>query len=397
MFIIGTLGAFTTAAAGIAYLKISTIYSSLNRLYRALFKTGMITIAMLISVLIAQMAFSGIDVNITEDVSAAPATEFSMETEGVAETEEQKNKNTEEVIVQEIAADNTPEENIAPEENIVATETNVVPEQPAPQPTVAQPTETRSSIIPSFTAWSNIYKGHEYAYIEIEGGVPYVYAPNYRGSFWYDLNNISSGRESSNIVVMANAGIFNDDSSPRGNTIQNGKIITSSNSNASIPQTLVIDEAGNVGYTNKAITNGVTDYTDALTGKNVSNRKIISAVTAFSPIVMNGKAATEYKSKVANYSAYRARSIFCVKGKGSYTLITNTGEGENGGGWNCDDMVEVARRRGCVSAFNLDGGGSTALAWRKSLNQGFQTYATTERYDPTFIVFTADNLAPSGK
>lgn len=396
LFIIGTLGAFTTAAAGIAYLKISTIYSSLNRLYRAMFKTGMITIAMLISVLIAQMAFSGIDVNIAEDVLAAPATEFSMETEEAAEIEEQENKNTEVITMQEVATDDTSEENIAPEENTVVPEANVAPEQPASQPTITQPTETRSSIIPSFTAWSNIYKGHEYAYIEIEGGVPYVYAPNHRGSFWYDLNNISSGRESSNIVVMANAGLFDTTSlAPLGTTIQNGKVVSSVTSNYSIPRILVVDDSGNVGYTTNSAGGVINSYIDAVTGETVTGRKIISAVYGFGPVVLNGKTATKYSGKIAN--GYRARQVFCVRAKNKYTIITNTGEGENGGGWNFDDIAEVARRRGCVSAFNLDGGGSTALAWRKSLNQGFQAYATTERHDPTFIVFTADNLAPSGK
>ena len=392
MFIIGTLGAFTTAAAGIAYLKISTIYSSLNRLYRALFKTGMITIAMLISVLIAQMAFSGINVNITEDVLAAPATEFNMETEEVAETEKQENKDSEDVATQEVAIDNTPKENIAPEENIVAPEANVVPEQPELQPVIEQPVETASPTVPSFTAWSNIYKGHEYAYIEVENGIPYVYAPNYRGSFWYDLNNISSGRESNNIVVMANAGTFSDNTNPLGTVIQNGKIIAKNGGGGGHSWTLVVDEFGNVGYVDGSLESDVTDYIDAKTGETIKNRKIISAVYAYIPFIINNKIVNEQQG----YSNYRARQIFCVK-QNSYMFITNTGEGENGGGWNFDDMVEVARRRGCVSAFNLDGGGSTALAWRTSLNQGFQTYATTERYDPTFIVFTADNLAPSGK
>ena len=78
-------------------------------------------------------------------------------------------------------------------------------------------------------------------------------------------------------------------------------------------------------------------------------------------------------------------------------IISNTGEGENGGGWNFDDMAKVAEYRGCISAFSLDGGGSTATAYRTLPNGNFSVPATTIRHDPTFIVFTSDNLAPRGK
>ena len=268
------------------------------------------------------------------------------------------------------------------------------PEVAAPAPVVQPKTEVKSALVPSFEVWKGYYKGFSYNFIDIKNGTPYVYMPASRGNFQSDLNNIVNNREGGNIVVMANAGIFDMTTiEPLGVTIQNSKIVaenTASNSN----WTLVVDENGNVGYVQGAVKGTTTDYIDARTGKTVKNRKIVSAVYAFVPFVLNNEAQESFRSAYQN--AYRARQIFCVK-QDSYIIITNTGEGETGGGWNFDDMAQVAEYRGCISAFNLDGGGSTATAYRTTLNRGFTIYATTLRRDPTFIVFTADNLAPRGK
>lgn len=266
---------------------------------------------------------------------------------------------------------------------------------PEIKPSSDESSQARANeLVPKFSVWKGYYKGFDYNFIEVENGTPYVYVPSNRGNFQSDLNNIASNRESGNIVVMANAGMFNNDSSPRGTTIQNGKILSMADSNYGIQRHLVVDEFGNVGYTGEKVENGVASYVDARTGAKVENRKIISSVFAFSPILMNGKIMN--KTSDGSYVNFRARQIFCVK-QNSYMIITNTGEGEAGGGWNFDDMVNVANYRGCLSAFNLDGGGSTATAYRTSLSRAFTVLATTARHDPTFIVFTSDNLAPRGK
>ena len=256
--------------------------------------------------------------------------------------------------------------------------------------TVQTPTvQTKSSIQPSFEVWRGFYKGFSYNFIEITNGTPYVYMPSMRSDFQTDLNNIRNNREGGNIIVMANASVYNTTTTdPLGTTIQNRKIVTQNEGDSY--WTLVVDDAGNVGYVKGAVKGTTTDYTDAKTGETKKNRNIVSAAYAFAPIVLNGKATDYYKT-----DAYRARQIFCVK-QNSYVIITNTGEGDNGG-WNTDDMVQVANYRGCLSAFNLDGGGSAATAYRTSLSKNFTIYATTQRHDPTFIVFTADNLVPRGK
>lgn len=263
------------------------------------------------------------------------------------------------------------------------------------QTTVATPAVSVRATVPTFDVWRGYYKNFTYNFIEITNGTPYVYMPTSRGNFQSDLNNIVDNREGGNIIVMASAGVYNTTTTePLGTTIQNNKVLSRAESSDNLPRTLVVDEAGNVGYTTNATSGQIASYTDAKTGKTVTGRKIVSAVYGFGPVVLNGKMATEYKDKIG--SGYRARQMFCVK-QDSYIIITNTGEGETGGGWNFDDMVQVAQYRGCLSAFNLDGGGSTATAYRTTLNKNFSILATTERHDPTFIVFTADNLAPRGK
>lgn len=370
LFIIGTLGAFVSATAWIAYLKTMTAYMGLKKFYRALFSIGILTIATLTSVLMALLLISGQAAGSADGAAALtqPATETSAN-DSLAAVDTDAN---DDLVAVEVETEDAEVTEVT--EDVAVTEPQTL----------------------SLSADTGIYNGHEYAYVEVENGMPYVYLPNNRGTFWYDLNNIASGRESGNILIMANAGIFNNDTSPRGTLVQNGNVLMAG-SDAGIANTMVVDSEGNVGYTSKAISGDTVVYTDALTGETVSGRKIVSAVTAFSPIVINSEAATEYKSEVANYADYRARSIFCVRDKGSYTLISNKGEGIDGGGWNFDDMAAVSMQRGCRFAFNMDGGGSTALAWRDSLSSNFSTYVTTERHDPTFIVFTADNLAPSGK
>lgn len=401
LFIVGTLAAFVAAIAGIAYLRTLSVYIGMRRLYRVSFGVGMLAIAALISTLIAQMLLSGSISDVSEDIAAlsTPAEEFQLIEEDadtkveIAETPKEEASESEVEAKSEGAEEEVAE---APVQPVAEQPAQPATEQQPAQPVAEQPAVARSQIAPSFSVWSNIYKGHEYAYIEVENGVPYVYAPNNRGSFWYDLNNISSGRESGNIVVMANAGLFDTSSLvPLGTTIQNGKVVSSATSNSGIPRTLVVDDGGNVGYATNSAGGAISSYTDAVTGETVTGRKIVSAVYGFGPVMLNDKTATKYKDKVAK--GYRARQMFCVRAKNNYMIISNTGEGEDGGGWDFDDMAEVARRRGCVSAFSLDGGGSTALAWRTSVHQDFSTYATTERNEPTFIVFTADNLAPSGK
>ncbi len=436
LFAVGALGAFIAATATMAYFRALDFYAGLKKVWRVALDAGMILIAILTSVLIAQMLIPDDDTPTMESAAASAVEESGAEAEdseangikapkwrewkslikGAKTNETEKSdeagKSGDAKAEQSSAADvkaETFSTNVEETTAEAAQNTEAAAEAektPEPEQTVAVEPQTKAVPLPNTAlenplaigvrAWTNTYKGNEYAYVEVENGTPYVYAPNARGTFWYDLNNITSGRESGNIVVMANAGVFNDNSSPRGALVQNGTTILTGQ-DSKLESTLVIDEDGNVGYTNKAIINGTVEYTDVLTNKKVSGKKIVSAVTAFSPIVINGKAATAYKNRVANYAAYRPRSIFCVRAKGSYTLIANKGEGEAGGGWNFDDMTTVALRRGCQFAFNMDGGGSTALAWRKSLSAGFSTYVVTERYDPTFIVFTADNLAPSGK
>ncbi len=366
LFAIGVVAAFGLALTVISRLKTIQGYRRLRRWRRIAFNTEILLLSFFFSVLVGQIF-------LPDDFG----TSINGADEGVEDTfiESSENESKKQVILPDTFGEIVENELIEK---------------------MGETSGKKSASKPSFTVWSNVYKGFKYSYVEVENGVPYVYAPTFRGNFAQNINNIRIGEEGKNILVIANAGVFEGESSPVGAVIQNGNVIQTKAKKDSSSRTLVMDEGGNVGYTGEAVTGNVVTYTDAITGKTVEGRKIVSAVTGFTPIVINGKVATKFKKKVANYADYRARTVFCVRKNNAYTIITNTGEGENGG-WDFGDMAAVALRRDCQFAFDLDGGGSTALAWRTLLSQNFNIYATTIRKTPTYIVFTADNLPPATK
>lgn len=252
---------------------------------------------------------------------------------------------------------------------------------------------------PSFTQGTAKYNGKDYNYIEIRNATPYVYAPKKRDTFTNDLKNIRQKVEGENILIIANAGTFNTSNyEPTGIVIQN-RIQISDRSVSDAWRVLVVDEDGNVGFLNKIssaanLISANASYTDAITGLTVTGKKIVSAVSNFGPIVINGTRADQYSNTNSHYRDYRARQIFCIKADKTNVIITNKLEGQSGGGWNFANMAAAAIDRGCKFAFNLDGGGSTSTAWRNSTDEAFKTYSSTSRHDPTFIVYTDNNLPP---
>ena len=402
LFLVGTFAAFMVATAVIAYLRTFSVYAGIKRLYRISFNLGIITIAVLVSVILVQVlapVFLAGALDETVAMGEAKQSESDLDTSAAGGDVEATDDDggladgAESEAGESLVNDTTTSVGDAGGQGAMELEPAVVIEPDEAEPVLVA-TANLGENGPNYKVWKNTRNGHEYVYTEIENGIPYVYMPNARGTFWYDLNNISAGREGGNIVLMANAGIYNMTSlEPLGMTIQNGKISFAGQEQDWSCWTLVVDEDGNVGYIHGVVKGEVASFIDARTGEMRKDKKIVSAVYAFVPFILNNDVASEEYAGI--YGAYRARQIFCVK-QDSYMLITNTGEGIDGG-WNYNDMITVARRRGCISAFNLDGGGSTALAWRNSIGAPFTAYATTERYDPTFIVFTINNTAPSGK
>ena len=388
--VIGMLAILVVDAFSVSYLKTALLDMRMRKPGFFIGSAGICVASIILSLIMAG-AFLQSPVKAEEERATAEAVEIADVPKAGAVVEE---------TTEETAEGTEPEKPAEPEAKepeltqVAAPVTSVAATTPTVQTTQTTQTTsaTQTTAVPTFDVWRGYYKNFTYNFIEIQNGTPYVYMPTSRGNFQSDLNNIVNNREGGNIIVMANAGVYNTTTTdPLGTTIQNQKIIAQ---NGGSNWTLVVDEAGNVGYVKGVVNGTTTDYIDAKTGATVKNRKIVSAVYAFVPFVLNGKAQEEFRSNYQN--AYRARQIFCVK-QNSYIIITNTGEGETGGGWNFDDMVQVAQYRGCLSAFNLDGGGSTATAYRTTLNKNFSILASTERHDPTFIVFTADNLAPRGK
>ena len=238
---------------------------------------------------------------------------------------------------------------------------------------------------------------HAYQITELSAGAtPYVYAPN-KGKGMSASAAINK-LKSTNAIVVANAGTFEKDGFATSTVIQNGAVLQS----GSTCTALVIGQNGrNPGWADKGtnardLVGGTAQYHDI--NGNLTTGSIYSAVSCFSPIIVGGKVADgstssfDFKKYSSHYRNTRARQILCVKGSSSnplYSIISNKNEGTSGG-WNWGHMTTVARDYGCVFAYNLDGGGSTATWTRSSTSADFTHYGGS-RSVPTYIVFTADN------
>ncbi len=228
------------------------------------------------------------------------------------------------------------------------------------------------------------------------GATPYVYAPN--NGYGATASSAISKLKNTQALVVINAGAFEKSGRATGTTITNGSVLLSGETCTS----LVIGQNGkNPGWADadasaSGLANGTAQYHDM--NGNLTSGKISSAVSCFSPIIVGGKIADgtsssfNFKKYSGHYRNTRARQILCVKGTASnplYSIISNKNEGTTGG-WNWGHMTTVARDYGCVFAYNLDGGGSTATWTRNSTTADFKHYGGS-RSVPTYIVFTANN------
>jgi exopolysaccharide biosynthesis protein len=269
------------------------------------------------------------------------------------------------------------------------------------QPEEQQPEEQQQSTPGSVTATIKEVKpiGYQKNYQITElsaGAVPYVYAPN--NGHGEAASSAIAKLKNTKALVVINAGAFEKDGRATGTTITGGSVLTTGESCTS----LVIGQNGkNPGWAEKdasasGLVGGTTSYYDMNGNQTIG--KIYSAVSCFSPIIVGGKIADgtsssfNFKKYSGHYRNTRARQILCVKGSPSnplYSIISNKNEGTTGG-WNWGHMTTIAKDYGCVYAYNLDGGGSTATWTRNSTTADFTHYGGS-RSVPTYIVFTADN------
>ena len=274
------------------------------------------------------------------------------------------------------------------------------PEESQPEQT-EQPQQEQPQSSGSVTATVKEFKpaGYKNAYQITElsaGATPYVYTPN--NGKGVSASTAINKLKNTNALVVANAGTFEKDTTASGTVIANGSVIKSGNTCTA----LVIGQNGtNPGWAERGVSasglvGGTTQYHDM--NGSLTTSKVYSAVSCFSPIIVGGKVADgssssfNFQKYSSHYRNTRARQILCVKGSPSsplYSIISNKNEGTTGG-WNWNHMTKVARDYGCVFAYNLDGGGSTATWTRSSTSADFKHYGGS-RSVPTYIVFTANN------
>jgi uncharacterized protein YjdB len=264
-----------------------------------------------------------------------------------------------------------------------------------------------------------------YKYVTVSGLTPHVFMPTGAGStssaaFTNVTGMMNTYGKSNNIVVAINSGIFYNAPSAAssgtqycfnykeadGPVISNGIVLKSQEClDHSECDLLVFDEDGNVGWTDyyadaDALAAGTGYYYD-IHGSKVTGKKIVSALTGFVPIVIDGKSVYNpadtvlngYHNYVGHYTQSAVRQIFGVKADGSYGILTNSTT------WTLANAADAAVAEGFVFAYNLDGGGSaeTVLASGSADSYAIQTFVPQSkgtRTLPTYIVFTSNNVAP---
>lgn len=258
-----------------------------------------------------------------------------------------------------------------------------------------------------------------YSVVTVSGMKPYVFMPTGAGSdtasdFLSVHGMIEKYGEQYHILAAINAGIFYAGGGDQlgfhyreadGVVIAGGTVLKSTES---IDHTecdiFVVDEDGNVGWADyfadaDALAAGTGTYYD-IYGKEVSGKKIYSAVTGFVPILVGGEVLYDpdagmnrgYDNFVGHYFQLAQRQIFGVREDGSFALITNTTA------WTLETAAEAAKAEGCVFAYNFDGGGSAGTVTGQFENNGkggpvysAQTVSRQPYNDtpqPTFIIFT---------
>ncbi|MBR3525847.1 MAG: phosphodiester glycosidase family protein [Lachnospiraceae bacterium] len=260
-----------------------------------------------------------------------------------------------------------------------------------------------------------------YEVISISGFHPYVFAPDGAGSgVIRDVSSVTrlveDYGEGQHVAVALNAGIFYDSLASKvycfGGKQADGILIAGGTVLKSVEtvdhtecEPLVIDEDGNVGWTDfyadaDALARGNGYYYD-IHGNKVTGKKIVSAVTGFVPILVNGKNLYDasaaplygYGNYVNHYFGRWGRQVFGVREDGSFVILTVTTKS-----WTLKNAADAALKHGCVFAYNLDGGNSIETVV-SDFTGGERRIETLNKVNwgnqiPACIVFTDDSIAP---
>lgn len=209
---------------------------------------------------------------------------------------------------------------------------------------------------------------------------PFVYAPN----------GVNAGTQSTlqmnlqkGFYVAINSGVFYTDSSraqkPHGLVIQNGVLIQQGTTD--YPHfSLTIDGNGDLSYA----------LPDA-DGATLIQNGIISAVNAWSPIIINYDDADLVLSNTWGDTSNVQRQIIGQFGNGDYAIVTCEGRNyDHSDGWTIAEAKTVCKKIGLKYAHNLDGGGSTeTVIGKKQINTIYE--GTYGRVVPTYIVFNGSD------
>lgn len=207
---------------------------------------------------------------------------------------------------------------------------------------------------------------------------PFVYVPNGTGAGTQSTLSMNSQK---GFMVAINAGTFDMTSlTPHGLVIQNGELIQQKTIGEN-HWALTIDNQGNLSYASAA-----SD------GNELIQNGIISAVTAWSPIIIDYGDAADVIDNTREHTTDVQMQIIGQFGNGDYAIVTCEGRGnDHSDGWTHLEAKAICMKLGLKYAFYLDGGGSTeTVIGKKQINTIYE--GTYGRVVPTYIVFNGTSI-----
>lgn len=156
-----------------------------------------------------------------------------------------------------------------------------------------------------------------------------------------------------------------------GYVLRNGTTYRESIRNDSNDEDLVIDENGNFSIINES--------EESL--ESLLKEKNIWQILSFGPtLIEDGKIIVDDSSEVSRAKQSNPRTAIGQISEGHYIVIVSDGRTDESEGLSLLELAQLFKEKGCTTAYNLDGGGSTTLYFNgKVINNPTDGRSANER------------------
>lgn len=156
-----------------------------------------------------------------------------------------------------------------------------------------------------------------------------------------------------------------------GYVLRNGTTYRETTQNGSNNEDLVIDENGDFSIINES----------EVSLESLLKEKNISQILSFGPsLIEDGKITVDDSSEVSRAKQSNPRTAIGQISKNHYIVIVSDGRTEESEGLSLLELAKLFKEKGCTTAYNLDGGGSSTLYFNgKVINNPTDGRSMSER------------------